>query len=145
MARRTGFDNAGAANHTSSFLMEKYLEAADKALNMAIADRPKPPPSTTKRWSIADGHPVKGSDENVYRFLKDGEVVCFCSSEWRGAGATQFWPNEGGNYKFRFAGLGVSEQGQADHVSRHGDRHGADGQERACRLLRRSGRYVQGV
>ena len=27
-----GFDNAGAANHTSSFLMEKYLEAADTAL-----------------------------------------------------------------------------------------------------------------
>ena len=40
-----GFDNAGAANHTSSFLMEKYLEAADKALNMAIANRPKPPPA----------------------------------------------------------------------------------------------------
>ena len=50
-----GFDNAGAANHTSSFLMEKYLEAADKALNMAIADRPKPPPSVTKRHSIKDG------------------------------------------------------------------------------------------
>ncbi len=107
-----GFDNAGAANHTSSFLMEKYLEAADKALSMAIADRPKPPPSTTKRWSIADGHPVKGSDENVYRFLKDGEVVCFCSSEWRGAGATQFWPNEGGNYKFRFAASAYQSKGK---------------------------------
>jgi hypothetical protein len=54
-----GFDNAGAANHTSSFLMDKYLEAADKALDMAIANRPNPPPSTTKRWSIKDGHPVK--------------------------------------------------------------------------------------
>ena len=55
-----GFDNAGAANHTSSFLMEKYLEAADKALDLAIADRPRPPPSTAKRWSIKDGHPVEG-------------------------------------------------------------------------------------
>ena len=27
-----GFDNAGAANHTSSFLMEKYLEAADNGI-----------------------------------------------------------------------------------------------------------------
>jgi hypothetical protein len=107
-----GFDNAGAANHTSSFLMEKYLEAADKALSMAIADRPKPPPSTTKRWSIADGHPVKKSDENVYRFLKDGEVVCFCSSEWRGAGATKFWPNEGGNYRFRFAASAYQSKGK---------------------------------
>jgi hypothetical protein len=29
-----GFDTASAAHHTSSFLMEKYLEAADTALNM---------------------------------------------------------------------------------------------------------------
>lgn len=107
-----GFDNAGAANHTSSFLMEKYLEAADKALNMAIPGRPKPPPSTTKRWSIKDGHPVKGSDENVYRFLDDGEVVCFCSSEWRGPGATQFWPNEGGNYRFRFEASAYQSSGK---------------------------------
>jgi hypothetical protein len=97
-----GFDNASAANHTSSFLMEQYLEAADKALNLAIANRPQPPPTTKKRWSIKDGHPVKGSDENVYRFLEKGEVVCFCSSEWRSVGATQFWPNEAGNYRFRF-------------------------------------------
>src|SRR5207237_6855700 len=34
-----GFDNAGAALHTSSFLMEKYLEAADTALTLAIANR----------------------------------------------------------------------------------------------------------
>ncbi len=107
-----GFDNAGAANHTSSFLMEKYLEAAEKALNMAIADRPKPPPSMKKRWSVKEGYPVKGSDENVYRFLKDGEVVCFCSSEWRGAGATQFWPNEGGNYRWRFSASAVQSKGK---------------------------------
>ena len=35
-----GFDNVGEALHTSSFLMEKYLEAADTALNVAIANRP---------------------------------------------------------------------------------------------------------
>ncbi len=98
-----GFDNAGAANHTSSFLMEKYLEAADTALNMAITNRPKPPPSITKRHSLKDGYPVRGSTENVYRFLKDGEVVCFCSSEWHNVGATQFYPSEGGNYRFRIS------------------------------------------
>ena len=98
-----GFDNAGEANHTSSFLMEKYLEAADKALNMAIASRPKPPPSVTKRHSIKDGWPVRGSTENVYRFFKDGEVVCLCSSEWHNVGATQFYPMEGGNYRFRIS------------------------------------------
>ncbi len=107
-----GFDNAGAANHTSSFLMEKYLEAAEKALDMAIADRPKPPPLTKHRWSVKDGYPVKGSDENVYRCLKDGEVVCFCSSEWRGAGATQFWPNEGGKYRWRFSASAFQSKGK---------------------------------
>src|SRR5438093_4199772 len=56
-----GFDNAGAAHHTSSFLMEKYLEAADTALNMAIANRPKPPPAISKRYSLKDGHPVKST------------------------------------------------------------------------------------
>src|SRR5262245_60164345 len=38
-----GFDNVGEALHVSSFLMEKYLEAADTALNVAIANGPKPP------------------------------------------------------------------------------------------------------
>lgn len=107
-----GFDNAGAANHTSSFLMEKYLEAAGKALDMAIADRPEPPPTTKHRWSVKDGYPVKGSDEDVYRFLKDGEVVCFCSSEWRGAGATQFWPDEGGDYRWRFSASAFQSRGR---------------------------------
>src|SRR5262249_51954030 len=45
-----GFDNAAAANHTSAFLMEKYLEAAETALNMAIVNRPKPPPLVSKRY-----------------------------------------------------------------------------------------------
>ncbi len=107
-----GFDNSGAANHTSSFLMEKYLEAADTALNMAIANRPKPPPTVTKRHSLKDGYPVRGSTENVYRFLKDGEVVCFCSSEWHNVGATQFYPSEGGNYRFRISGSAFQSAGK---------------------------------
>src|SRR5690606_28782770 len=35
-----GFDNAAAALHTSSFLLERYLDAADVALDRAIANRP---------------------------------------------------------------------------------------------------------
>ena len=52
-----GFDNAGAALHTSSFLMEKYLEAADTALNMAIANRPKPPPMIEQHEGLKDPRP----------------------------------------------------------------------------------------
>jgi mono/diheme cytochrome c family protein len=98
-----GFDNAGAAHHTSSFLMEKYLEAADAALNMAISNRPKPPTLISKRYSIKDGHPVKHTTEDVYRITEDGQVVCFCSSEWHNVSASTFYPQDGGNYRFRIS------------------------------------------
>jgi hypothetical protein len=110
--RANGFDNAGAANHTSSFLMEKYLEASDTALNMAIANLPKPPPSSTKRHSLKDGYPVRGTTEDVYRFLKDGEVVCFCSSEWHSVGPTEFYPTEGGTYRFRISASAFQSAGK---------------------------------
>lgn len=97
-----GFDNAGAAHHTSSFLMEKYLEAADTALNMAISNRPKPPTLISKRYSIKDGHPIKHTTEDVYR-IRDDEVVCFCSSEWHNVSASTFYPQDGGNYRFRIS------------------------------------------
>jgi hypothetical protein len=107
-----GFDNAGAANHTSSFLMEKYLDAADTALSLAIASKPNAPQSIKKRYSIKDGWPVRGSTENVYRFLANGEVVCFCSSEWHSVGPTEFYPSEGGNYRFRISASAFQSAGK---------------------------------
>lgn len=107
-----GFDNAAAANHTSSFLMEKYLEAADTALNMAIANRPKAPPLISKRYSLKDGHPVRGTTEDVYRFLENGEVVCFCSSEWHNVGISTFYPPDAGNYRFRISASSIQSEGQ---------------------------------
>lgn len=101
-----GFDNAGAAHHTSSFLMEKYLEAADTALNAAIANHPKPPPAISKRYSMKDVHQVRSTTESVYRFLDEGEVVCFCSSEWHNVGVSSFYPPDAGNYRFRISASG---------------------------------------
>ncbi len=98
-----GFDNAAAAHHTSSFLMEKYLEAADVALNATISNRPQPPPVTAKRYSMKDVHPVRSTTENVYRFLDDGEVVCFCSSEWHNVWVSGFYPSDAGKYRFRIS------------------------------------------
>ena len=102
-----GFDNAGAAHHTSSFLMEKYLEAADTALNAAISNRPKPPTLISKKYSLRDGHPVKHTTEDVYRFKDDGEVTCFCSSEWHNVSASTFYPQDGGQYRFRISASAV--------------------------------------
>ncbi len=107
-----GFDNAGAAHHTSSFLMEKYLEAADTAFNAAIANRPKPPPRVDKRYSMKDTHGVKSTTEDVYRFLDDGEVVCFCSSEWHNVGVTHFYPPDAGNYRFRISASTIQGDGK---------------------------------
>jgi mono/diheme cytochrome c family protein len=107
-----GFDNAGAAHHTSSFLMEKYLEAADTALNMAIANRPQPPPASSKRYSLKDGHPVRATTEDVYRFLDDGEVVCFCSSEWHNVWISSFYPPDAGNYRFRISCSSIQNAGK---------------------------------
>lgn len=106
-----GFDNIGAALHTSSFLMEKYLEATDSALNVAIANRPKPPLSTKKSYSLNDTHVVKHTTEDVYRKLDDA-VVCFCSSEWHNVWLSPFYPQERGYYRFRISASGFQSKGK---------------------------------
>src|SRR4051812_20224865 len=41
-ATGNGFDTSAEAHHLSSFLMDRYLEAADRALTVAIANTPQP-------------------------------------------------------------------------------------------------------
>lgn len=107
-----GFDNASAALHTSSFLMERYLEAADVALDLAIANRPKAPASSTNRYHLKDSHPVRTTTESVYRFLDDETVVCLCSSAWHNVHISKFYPSEGGQYRFRISASGYQSDGQ---------------------------------
>ena len=59
-------DNIGDALHTSSFLLERYLEAADTALNQAIANRPQPKASLT-RHLLTESHQVRSTTEKVFR------------------------------------------------------------------------------
>jgi hypothetical protein len=61
-----GFDNVGEALHVSSFLMERYLEAVNIALDVAIANRPQPP-AISKRYSLKESHQVRSTTEKVYR------------------------------------------------------------------------------
>ncbi len=105
-----GFDNVGAALHTSSFLMEKYLEAADKSLTLAIANRPRPP-TINKRYSLKDQHQVKVSDEKVFRVL-DKTVVCFSSSAWQEVRLYEFYPADRGQYRFRISASGFQSAGK---------------------------------
>ncbi|HET6252168.1 MAG TPA: DUF1592 domain-containing protein [Tepidisphaeraceae bacterium] len=96
-----GFDNVGNALHTSSFLMERYLEAANIALDQAIANRPQPKDVFT-RYVIKDQNCVRGAQEKVFRKLDNGAVAFFSSSHWDALNV-DMWPNDRGRYRFRFS------------------------------------------
>ena len=81
----------------------------------------------------------------MYRFLEDGEVVCFCSSDWHNVGATQFYPTERGNYRFRISASGFQSAGKPVTFRVDGGRHAPDGKERPGRLLRRPARQADRV
>jgi hypothetical protein len=51
-----GFDNNSDALDISHVNLARYLEAADRALDMAIATRPKPPTAAKQRISLANPH-----------------------------------------------------------------------------------------
>jgi mono/diheme cytochrome c family protein len=108
-----GFDNVGDALHTSSFLMERYLEAADTALSQAIANRVNRPPIVTKRYRLTETHQVKSAQERVFRKLDDDRVAMFCSSAWQAVGLSPFYPNERGRYRFRISACAIQSSGKA--------------------------------
>ena len=99
-----GFDNGAEALHTSSFLMERYLDAADQALALAIANRPQPP-LVKKQLRFHDERQVKIATEKVYRKLDDS-VVMFSSSAWNSVTVSQFYPPDRGLYRFRIRARG---------------------------------------
>jgi hypothetical protein len=105
-----GFDNVGEALHVSSFLMERYLEAADMALNLAIANGPQPT-TIKKRYSLKDQHQVKIASEKVFRRLGD-TVVLFSSSPWQAVIVSHFYPPDRGKYRFRIFASGFQSAGK---------------------------------
>jgi hypothetical protein len=104
-----GFDNVGDALHTSSFLLARYLEAAEEALNQAIANRPQPQ-INTKRVTLNDAHQVRSSKEGVFRKSSDGRVVMFSSSRW--VAGTLFYAQERGRYRFRISVSAIQSAGK---------------------------------
>jgi mono/diheme cytochrome c family protein len=110
-ATANGFDTSGDAHHVSQFLMESYLEAADKALNFAIANNPKPPPVVKKRYSLKDERIVKISTESVYRATDDA-LIMFSSSAWNSITVGQFYPPDRGKYRVRISAQAVQSDGE---------------------------------
>jgi mono/diheme cytochrome c family protein len=97
-----GFDNGAEALHVSSFLMEQYLEAADKVLDAAIVNGPRPW-MIKKRFDIRDEKSVNPTG-SVYRHLEDSVAIF---SSWVSANIQvtlwQFFTHFRGNYRFRIS------------------------------------------
>lgn len=96
-----GFDTNAEALHVSSFLMEQYLEAADRVLNAAIANGPKPA-TLKRRFNIKDERSVKPTG-SVYRHLDDAVAIF---SSWASANIQvtlwqAFTYREPGRYRVR--------------------------------------------
>lgn len=104
-----GFDNNAESMHTSSYLMESYLEAADRVLDAAIASRDRPT-TLSRRFDIRDEKTVKPSG-SVYRHVDDGVAVF---SSWVSANIQvalwQFQSRERGRYRFRISGYAYQTQ-----------------------------------
>lgn len=111
-ASAAGFDNVSEAQHVSTFLLERYLEAADKALSLAITNQPKPPPLIKKKHTLKETHGFKLSTEKVYRPQDDGTVIMFSSSNWNALSLTPFYPPDRGLYRFRITTSAVQSDGK---------------------------------
>ena len=105
----TGFDNNAEAAHTSSYLLANYLEAADRALNEAIANQPRPW-EIHKRFDIREEKSVQRTG-SVYRHTEDGVAIF---SAWESANIRvtlwNFTTHFRGQYHFRISGHGFQSE-----------------------------------
>ena len=131
-----GFDNGAEALHVSSFLMEQYLEAADKVLDAAIVNGPKPW-MINKRFDIKDEKSVKPKG-SVYRHLEDAVAIF---SSWVSANIqVTLWScytHFRGNYRFRISAYAFQSDKPITFHMMAGT-FSAVTEERIRRLLRRA-------
>ncbi len=101
-----GFDNSAEALHVSSYLMETYLEAAERVVDAAIANGPRPW-TIDKRFDIKDEKSVKPTG-SVYRHTDDGVAIF---SSWVSANIQvtlwNFRTRFRGKYRFRISAHGL--------------------------------------
>src|SRR4051812_43145384 len=107
----SGFDNTAEALHTSSYLMRSYLDAADRVLNEAIANHPRPWIQKA-RFDIRKESSVQPTG-SVYRHLDDG-VAIFAAWESANIRVTMwnFRSHVRGKYRFKISGYGFQSEGK---------------------------------
>jgi mono/diheme cytochrome c family protein len=107
-----GFDNVAAALNVSSVLMERYVEAADAALDAAIATGPQPKQQT---WDVAYGPDPRNPNDFRYkrgqRLEADGTFMIFNSGDLLAQTDKLRTPIEG-RYKIRFTAQAKNSDGK---------------------------------
>ena len=111
-----GFDNVGEALHSSSFLLARYLEAGEAALDQAIANGPQPKVKK-EQVTLEASYQVKQNSEKVFRKGDEGRVTMFSSSPWQAA--TLFWLEKRGRYRFRISVQADQSNGKPVVFSAH--------------------------
>lgn len=97
-----GFDNVGAGLQITRIHQERYLEAAEAALNATIVQGPQPKTTTVKLQYRKDGYPP--------RRVVDGDTVAFFTSA--PAELQQFRPAVAGRYRIRFSAYSIQNGGR---------------------------------
>ncbi len=107
----SGFDNSAEMLHTSSYLLRNYIDAADRFLDEAIANKPRPW-QVNKKFDIKQETTVKPIG-SVYRHIDDG-VAIFASWESANIRVTMwnFQTHFRGKYRFRISGYGFQSDGK---------------------------------
>lgn len=105
-----GFDNVADGQHVSTFLMERYLEAAERVLDKAIVNGPKPA-SVKKRVYFTKERQAKQTGQDVFRKMGD-TLVCFSSSDWHTITVGQAMLQERGTYRIRISAYAVQSDGK---------------------------------
>lgn len=113
----SGFDNSAESLHVSSYMMENYLDAADRVLDAAIVNGPRPW-IIDKRFDIKEEKSVKPTG-SVYRHEDDGVAIF---SSWVSANIQvtlwNFRSRFRGKYRFRISVHGIQTDKPVDfHVT----------------------------
>lgn len=99
-----GFDNVGEALDISSIQLQRYMDAANRALDAAIASGPKVE-GITKRLSYADGR-LGGNIGEHWLKRPDGAVVIFGSGTFPDTTLRDFRAPADGDYSIRVVAYG---------------------------------------
>ncbi len=104
-----GFDNIGEALSISSVQMNRYLEAAELALNAAVARTAKHEPQT-KSFSLAEGRGASNIGKHWHKRPEDGATVVFTSATFPSTQIDTFRAWARGRYTVKLTGYAYQSQ-----------------------------------